>query len=823
MTKLQQKFQNLPVSSFLPEICSILKEHRNCIVSAAPGAGKTMLVPVAVKASFPGKVLLVEPRRIAAKGAAAGIAAMQEWTLGKEAGFKVRNESMLSTDTGIVAVTCGMLLNILQSDPELNGFEAVIFDEFHELGAEQELAFALLNEVREALRDDLKVVIMSATLDDETLQKLASYPLVRVPGREFPVEISRREISSEFHALPSECAKAVLQVYNHTQTGDILLFLPGKNEIDRCEAMLTTALPDAVIMKLHGAMPLSEQSRVLRPLSNSQRKIVLATNIAESSLTIEGVTHVIDSGCERRMRFVPGMGMPVLELCRITRASAAQRAGRAGRTAPGTALKLWSSQEEMGFPARLIPEIVSCDLCRTVLEIARWGSSCRNLNWLTPPPESGVNAAINTLFALGLLDEKNNLTKAGAEAAVLPVHPRLSAMLIFARKHNCLHLGCEIAAVIEEGIALKQRNNRSCDIRDLLRECRKDARRFPGFRQSLSRLLDSFNCRSSNSDNDDMAGVLIALAYPEYIGRSRALHSNRYLLTGGRTAAINEDDELRKEEFLAIAGVSMVSGRDAAVNLAAPLTLDEIEQYFKPHFTFEEELTFDENSGRVSGVKLCKFGSMVISSTPFNPDPSLIGNAVLTSALRRNIEIIAPDSAASRFLERVRFARRNGDDTLPDWDEENFKRLLPELAEPYLNKVKNFNSLKQLNFFDILKNALDYAALTALNSSCPDKYLTPAGQEIAIDYSGEQPTLQVPIQQLYGETVHPCVGKNRLPLRLELLSPARRPVQITCDLPGFWRGSWSLVRTEMRSRYPKHDWPEHPETVAARRSSVKKR
>ena len=823
MTNLQQKFNNLPVSSFLPEICSILKEHRNCIVSAAPGAGKTMLVPVAVKAEFPGKVLLVEPRRIAAKGAAAGIAAMQEWTLGKETGFKVRNESMISKDTGIVAVTCGMLLNILQNDPELNGFEAVIFDEFHELGAEQELVFALLNEVRDALRDDLKVVIMSATLDDETLQKLSSYPLVSVPGREFPVEISRREISGEFHLLPAECAKAVLQVYNNTQTGDILLFLPGKNEIDRCEAMLATALPDAVIMKLHGAMPLSEQSRVLRPLKNSQRKIVLATNIAESSLTIEGVTHVIDSGYERRMRFAPGMGMPVLELCRITRASAAQRAGRAGRTAPGTALKLWSSQEELGFPARQTPEIVSCDLCRTVLEIARWGSSCQQLNWLTPPPESGVNAAINTLFALGLLDGKNGLTRAGAEAAVLPVHPRLSAMLIFAREHNCLYLACEIAAVIEENIALKQHGTRNCDIRDLLRECRKDSRRFPGFHQSLSRLLANFNCRSSKSDNDDMAGVLIALAYPEYIGKSRALHSNRYLLTGGRTAAISEDDELRKEEFLAIAGVSMVSGRDAAVNLAAPLTFDEIEHYFKPYFTFEEELTFDENSGRVSGVKLCKFGSMVISSTPFNPDPALIGNAVLTSALRRNIEIIAPDSAAKRFLERVRFARRNGDETMPDWEEENFKRLLPELAAPYLNKVKNFNSLKLLNFFDILKNSLDYAALTALNSSCPDKYLTPAGQEIAIDYSGEQPTLRVPIQQLYGETVHPCVGKNRLPLRLELLSPARRPVQITCDLPGFWQGSWSLVRTEMRSRYPKHAWPEHPETVPARRSSVKKR
>ncbi len=312
-------FSNLPVCGFLPEICSTVQNHRNCIVSAAPGAGKTMLVPVALKEHFSGKVLLVEPRRIAAKGAASGIAAMQNFTLGHEVGFKVRGESMFRNDTGIVAVTCGMMLNILQNDPELNGFEVIIFDEFHELGVEQELLFALLNEVQEALRDDLKVVIMSATLDDDILQKLSDFPLIKVPGREYPVEISYRETSGGFYELPAECAKACLQIYNRTDAGDILLFLPGKNEIDRCAAMLENTLPDAAVMKLHGALPLSEQSRVLNPLASNQRKIVLATNIAESSLTIEGVTHVIDSGYERKMHFSPGMGMPVLEACRTYR------------------------------------------------------------------------------------------------------------------------------------------------------------------------------------------------------------------------------------------------------------------------------------------------------------------------------------------------------------------------------------------------------------------------------------------------------------------------------------------------------------------------
>ena len=694
-------FSNLPVSGFLPEICSVVQKNKNCIVSAAPGAGKTMLVPVALKEHFPGKVLLVEPRRIAAKGAASGIAAMQNFQLGSEVGFKVRGESMLKNDTGIVAVTCGMMLNILQHDPELTGFEVIVFDEFHELGAEQELIFALLNEVREVFREDLKVVIMSATLDDEILQKLSDFPLIKVPGREFPIEISYREISGGFYELPAECAKACLQIYNRTDSGDILLFLPGKNEIDRCAALLENALPDAVVMKLHGALPLSEQSRVLRPLASNMRKIVLATNIAESSLTIDGVTHVIDSGYERKMHFSPGMGMPVLELCRINHASVAQRTGRAGRTAPGTALRLWSRQEEMGFPARQIPEIVSCDLCRTVLEVAFWGTECSKLNWLNPPPESGVSAAIQTLTALDLLNTDGTLTPAGVKAAELPVHPRLGAMLDFASQHDALPLACEIAAVIEEGVGLKIRDRRNCDIRDLLSNCSKELNKFPGFRQSLTRLQQMFHCKTP-VNNSEKAGLLIARAYPVYIGRARTIHSN--LLAGGRTAMIDENDQLRKEEFLAIAGVSLNSGKDAVVTLAAPLTLEEISTYFKTHFTKTEELTFDEASGRVSGVKLCKLGSIVISSTPFSPDSSLIGSAVLSSALRRKIEFIAPGSAASRFLDRVRFARRSGDETMPSWEEENFNLLLPEIAAPYLNQVKNFNTLKQLNWLEILKS-----------------------------------------------------------------------------------------------------------------------
>ena len=815
------KFANLPVSGFLPQIQQAVRKAQGCIIHAAPGAGKTMLVPVALKSIFPGKILLLEPRRIAAKNAASGIAFMQEWSLGKEVGYKVRGENSCTSGTGIVAVTCGVALNMIQQDPELKDFDCVVFDEFHERGAEQELFFALLDEVRSALREDLAIVIMSATLDGDVASALPNLPEIRVPGREFPVELSYREIDRNPFYLPRESARAVMSVYNSAD-GDILLFLPGKNEIDRCFELLDGALPNACVMKLHGGLPLAEQSRVLKKLDNGQRKIVLATNIAESSLTIDGITAVIDSGYERRMRFAPGMGMPVLELCRIPMDSAIQRTGRAGRTAPGTALRLWSRQEEMGFLRTLAPEITRCDLARTVLEIARWGGRPEQLNWLTPPPEAGIASAVKTVQSLGLLDENMSLTPAGVKAAALPLHPRLGAMLNYASMHRMLPLAILIAAIIEEGNFARSGKIESCDIREKIIDYRKHPERFPAIRQSLNRLQELFHCPPFDGD-DSGVGKLIAMAYPEYVGRARKLHSNIYQLSGGRTAFIGEDDVLRKEEFLAIAALSIIPGKEAAVQLAAPLTADELTELFAGRFVDSEELEFDAASGKVSGVKVKKLGSLVIASTPFAPGGELVGKAVLSAALKRRLEIIPPDSSAGRLLCRVRFAGNCGDETLPDWSEENFIRILSEIAGPFVSKVKDFNSLASLNWYDILKSVLDYNQIESLNKLYPDKYRTPAGQEIAIDYSGEQPTLQVPIQQLYGEKIHPAVGRKRLPLRLELLSPARRPVQITCDLPGFWQGSWSLVRSEMRSRYPKHDWPEHPEDADPRRSSVKKR
>lgn len=815
-------FSALPVCNMLPEICRSVREKQGCIIHAAPGAGKTMLVPVALKSVFSGKILLLEPRRIAAKNAAAGIAFMQKWTLGKEVGFKVRGESCTASDTGIISVTCGVALNMIQQDPELKGFDCIIFDEFHERSAEQELFFALLDEVRSALRDDLSVVIMSATLDGDVAAKLPHLPEIRVPGREYPVELSYREIDHNPYFLPRESARAVMNVYNTSSAGDILLFLPGKNEIDRCFELLDGSLENCCVMKLHGGLPLSEQSRVLKKLDDGRRKVVLATNIAESSLTIDGITAVIDSGYERRMRFAPGMGMPVLELCRIPVDSAVQRAGRAGRTAPGTALRLWSRQEEMGFLRTLAPEITRCDLARTVLEIARWGSRPEQLNWLTPPPEAGISAAVKTVQSLGLLDENMMLTPAGVKAASLPLHPRLGAMLDYASRHHVLPLAILIAAIIEEGNFARSGKIESCDIREKILVFRKNPERFPAIRQSLNRLQELFHAPAFDGD-DSAAGKLIAVAYPEYVGRSRRVHSNIYQLSGGRTAFINEDDALRKEEFLAIAALSIIPGKEAAVQLAAPLSEAELNELFEDKFVSSCELEFDAASGKVAGMKMKKFGSLVISAAPFVPEGTQVGMAVLTAALKRRIEIIAPESAAGRLLARVRFARSSGDETFPDWSEENFIRILPDLAEAFVGKVKDFNSLNNLNWYDILKSALDYNQLETLNRLFPDKYRTPAGQEIAIDYSGEQPTLQVPIQQLYGEKIHPSVGRNRLALRLELLSPARRPVQITCDLPGFWQGSWSLVRSEMRSRYPKHEWPEHPENADPRRSSVKKR
>lgn len=816
-----EKFSHLPVCRELPQICQAVTQQRRCIIHAAPGAGKTMLVPVALKRVMPGKILLMEPRRIAAKGAASGIAAMQNWQLGKEVGFKVRGENVCAPDTGIVSATCGMVLNMLRHDPELSGFDAVIFDEFHERGAEQELVFALLDEVRQVLHEDLALVIMSATLDENISRQLPQFPVIRVPGREFPVEMIHREISKDTFALPGECAKAVLSVFN-SSSGDILLFLPGKNEIARCQALLDGALENCCIMPLHGGLPLAEQSRVLKKLPDGKRKIVLATNIAESSLTIEGISVVIDSGYERKMHFAPGMGMPVLELSRISLDSAVQRSGRAGRTAPGTALRLWTKQEEMGFLRSFPPEITRCDLSRTVLEIAHWGTAADKLNWLTPPPESSVAAAVKTVQALGLMDENRRLTDAGRKAIELPLHPRLGAMLIYAGKHNMLPLACPIAALLEDGDLSRRNRGNSCDIREILHDYYRHPEHFPAVRQSCRRLRDFFRCPEFDGD-DSGAGVLLGCAYPEYVGKARSRHGVVYQLSGGRTAEIREDDELRKEEFLAIAGVSMGAGKAAHVQAAAPLTLEELTGLFEDRFTEHEELEFDADSGRVSGSRESRFGALVISSSSFVPDGTLTGKAVLSGALKRKLELFPAGSAAHRLLCRVRFAGKNGDETMPDWSSENFNRILLELSEPFLAGVKDFNALLRLNWLEILKSGLDYFQINTLNKLYPDKYLTPAGTEIAIDYSGEQPTLQVPIQQLYGETVHPAVGRNQLPLRLELLSPARRPVQITCDLPGFWQGSWSLVRSEMRSRYPKHDWPEHPETVPPRRSSVKKR
>ena len=817
-------FRQLPVYAMLPEIKECVSSSGGCILRAAPGAGKTMLLPVALSELFSKRILLMEPRRIAAKAAAAGIAAMQRWTLGSEVGYAVRGESVLSSSTRIVAATCGVVLNMLQNDPELNDYDAVIFDEFHERGAEQELIFALLNEVRSCLRPELAVVIMSATLDEELSARLPEFPEINVPGREFPVEICYREISREFYQLPAETARAVISMFNST-SGDMLVFLPGKNEIDRCGAMLENSLDNCVIMKLHGSMPLAGQSRVLFPLTDGRRKVVLATNIAESSLTIEGITVVVDSGWERRMNFSPGMGIPALEPARIALDSACQRSGRAGRCAPGKALRLWSLQEELGFLSRRQPEISRCDLSRTVLELARWGADAAQLEWLTPPPESGIDRAEKLLVSLGLLDKDKRLTPAGKRASLLPVHPRLGAMLIYAETAGVLPLACEAAAFIEEGRNGGANGKHGCDLAGYLAAFRRDPGKFPQIKQSCRRLKSYFKVPAGTSAAEMEAelGVLLARAYPEYIGRAKKRHSAVYQLSGGRSAKIGEDDPLRHEEFLAIADLTVLPGGDAAVYLAAPLSLEDIRKHFSDVFTGYDELQFDETSGKVSGVHQVKLGSIVLESSPIVPDKQQLASIVLQTALRRGLDIFGKAPAARRLLERVRFARRAGDEDFPAWEEEELNNILKSDAPVYFSGVKDFNTLQSQDWLNILKSMLGFSLLDTLNRICPDKYRTPAGQEIAIDYSGEQPTLSVPIPQLFGETVHPCVGKNRIPLRLELLSPARRPVQITCDLPGFWKGSWHLVRTELRSRYPKHEWPEHPEDASACRSSVKKR
>lgn len=800
----------LPVKAVLSDFRAALKAGNQIIVSASPGAGKTTVIPPETAACLKGEIRLIEPRRVAARAAACRISELCASSVGAFAGYAVRGESRRSGGTRILAVTPGILIREFLEAPGLEGVGAVIFDEFHERSWECDFLLALALDVQSALRPDLVIIIMSATLGMAELKSfLPDARVIEAPGREFPVETVYRpsRCSVDASAVVPECVRAAVEIFGRTGSGDLLVFLPGAGEIAAAAERLAPLLPSADLRCLHGSLELQEQKRALLPASGGGRRIFLATNLAESSITIDGVTVVIDSGWEKRLTYSPGAGLSFLEFQRISKASADQRAGRAGRTAPGTAVRLYSLLEYGNLAPQRPPDLAVCDLAPLALHLADWGCAESGLRWLDPPPEAGMASARELLRGLGALDAEGRLTSRGRALDRLPLHPRLGNMLIRAKNENLLPTAAAVASCLESRSFSKD----SADIRDVLVDMRRRPGRYAVQDKVRRQLLALMRAKEGETDVS-AAGRLISFAFPEWIAQRRDAGSCLYRMAGGRAAELSCDDPLRGSEFLAVAVLGGGAARTRIFS-AAPLDREVLEQDFADGLTRRIGVDFDPDSGRVSAREELRLGALILSSHPVSPPAGTQGRAVLSAAVRRRIELPPPDCRnAGQLVDRVRFAVQSDPEiSLPDWSADHWPEALFELTEGYLDPVRSLADLARLDWDSIVGYGLSREQRALLDRLYPEFFVTPRGYKVRIDYSGSTPTAAVRLQELYGLDVHPAIGRRRLPLRLELLSPARRPVQVTMDLPGFWRGSWSLVRRDMRGRYPKHDWPEHPE------------
>jgi len=756
-----------------------------------------MLVPPFVAEKVKRKVLVLEPRRMAAKLAAAGASKLAGSTLGGRFGYRVRGETNVSEKTEIEFLTCGVFLRILQGDPALSGVGAVIFDEFHERSMESDLALALVRESRGALRSDLVLVLMSATLDCTALSESMQTPVITAEGRLFPLETRFASGGVSGPELALETAKKVLQACREEQ-GNLLVFLPGEREIRQCCEILKPALPDTEIAMLFGALPLKEQENALHPPETGHRKIVLATNVAESSITVDGIRIVVDSGFERVLRHDRASGLDFLELRRISRASAIQRAGRAGRLEMGVVYPLFSRNEFQHMAAFSPPEIFTADLSFLVLEALLWGSAPEKLLLPDAPERSALAKARENLTLLGALSAGGALTKKGRAMEKLHSSVRLASLLYESVQRKIPALGAETAAL------LSLRRRRSDDLRESLCQERK---------HPSGEFIREFqlNCRllhcAEKRENPEHLGLLCAAAFPEFVASQRERHGREYVMRCGRCATLAQDSTLNGAPFLA---VTELAGSSGIIRSAVALEEEEIEELFADAITEKEVLEQSEKTLRSSAWRIRALGGAVLSKKRAALREETVQSSLFASLREKGLTLLEFSPAVFSLLNRVRYARAIDGEDYPDWSEEKLLSDLELWLEPYCAGIRDLAGLKKLDILTILHNTLGYDVLRRLEADFPEFVTTPAGARHRIDYTGNPPKLSVRVGELYGMTVHPVLGRKKIPLKLELLNPAQRPVQITSDLPGFWKGSWALARKELKSRYPKHVWPEDP-------------
>ncbi len=817
----------LPVDEVLSALRAALAAHPTVLLQAPPGAGKTTRVPLALLAEnwLAGqKILILEPRRLAARLACARMAETLGEKLGEQVGYRIRLERRVSPATRIEVLTEGILTRRLQQDPLLEGVGLIIFDEYHERGLHADLALALCRDIQAGLREDLRLLLMSATLDTRALAEfLGQPPVIESEGRAWPVDIRYRPLRDTHIA---RAASAALPAILEETEGDVLVFLPGGGEIRQCARLLEDKLDPArhAVLPLHGDLPKAQQDRALAPLSG-KRKLVLATTVAETSLTIEGIQVVVDSGWTRRPSFDPRSGLSRLETRRVSQAQAVQRAGRAGRLGPGICYRLWPAHEFERLAPRTPPEILNADLAPLRLELALWGEAGA-LAWPDPPPAGALAQATGLLQRLGALDSAERVTPLGRRMAAWPLHPRLAGLLCRAEDMGRGALGCDLAALLSERDILRGPERRAdLGLRlELLRRFRQDGRDAaragggdPNACAAVERIAGELRRRltqrGEEQEPDDQAlGLLLAFAYPERLAQCRPEGRERYRLANGRGAALLRDDPLVGQPWLVAAHLD-AGQREARIYLAAPVSRQALETHPGIPLQTRERVAWDaENRAVIARREQC-LGELVLNAAPLEPIPEAERLAALLAGLRQaGLDALPWTPALRQWQARVMCLRAWQPEA--GWPAVDDARLLADLEQwlaPWLVGITRLEHLARLDFAGILQALLDWPRQRELDRLAPTHLQVPSGSRISLDYRPSQPpVLAARLQEMFGLAETPTVADGQVRVMLHLLSPARRPVQVTQDLASFWQRGYQEVKKELKGRYPKHYWPDDP-------------
>ncbi|MES2131121.1 MAG: ATP-dependent helicase HrpB [Bacteroidota bacterium] len=810
----------LPVAEIIPEVRKTLMDHSTLIIGAPPGAGKSTLLPLALfeEAFLQGKkIVMLEPRRLAARSIAMRMAELLGEEVGQTVGYRIRFENRVSDKTRIEVVTEGILTRMLQQDNALESFGLVIFDEFHERNLQADLALALCREAQQVLRPDLRLMIMSATLNIPQLQTLLNAPVIESRGRQYPIEIIHTNDADEF-LLPELVGQTIARAVKE-HDGDVLAFFPGEGEIRKCEELLKAQLSDFNIHPLYGMLPQNEQYAAIMPNKFGKRKIVLATSIAETSLTIEGIRIVVDSGFGRRSRFDAASGLSRLETIRISKDAADQRAGRAGRLSSGVCYRLWTKATHERMTEHRIPEIMEADLCSLVLELSKWGTDdITKMCWLTLPPKNTLQQAYDTLNQIGALDN-GKITAHGQQVHQLACHPRIAHMLLLAETTAMKQLGCDIAGILEERDPLPKDSGIDLNLRiEQLRRSRSNTSLNNKFKRIEKNAASYRKLLKLETDNEPVdgyeTGLLLAYAYPERIASAKPGNNAQFQLANGKIATAGHKDDLAHEAWLAVANMDLRDGL-GKIFMAAPLNPKDLIHLVKE----KQTITWDTRKGGLISLNELKIGSIVLQSKPLQkPDEALVLDAISHAIHLEGESLLNFTDSFTQLQNRISsLSLWNPHEQWPVVNTLYLLQTAKDWLGPYLKDVRKTEDFKKLDLADCLLHSLSWEQQQLLEQLVPSKLEVPSGSKIRMEYfaNGAAPVIAVRLQEVFGMENTPTVNNGKNKTVLHLLSPGYKPVQVTSDLKSFWNTTYYEVKKELQRRYPKHAWPDDPWSASA--------